>query len=107
MSYAISSTIPGSGHGSEVITVGAQESLEVTVFTRSDAGAKFSILDNDSKAELVHEVLVKHHDGENSTSQSITTTPIAGPVELKIKVDSLASRFSTHNYLVVFIFKNK
>ena len=99
-----------SGHGSEVVEVGERESVEISVFTRSTAGAKFSIHDKDKKIELIQNVTVKHTGTsdvtETPTSQSLMESPIQGPTHIKVKAVSLGSRFSTHNYLLVFTFKN-
>lgn len=99
-----------SGHGSKVIDVLANESVQVSVFTRSLSGATFTLTDSEgTKAQLSGEVLVKHAgtDDENEipTSTIINTEMIKGPVKLKVKADSLGSRFSTINFLLVFSFK--
>ena len=99
-----------SGHGSEVVEVGPRESVEISVFTRSTAGAKFAVHDFDKKIALIQNMTVKHNGTsdvtETPTSQSLTEAPIKGPIKVKVKADSLGSRFSTHNYLLVFTFKN-
>lgn len=91
--------------------VGATESVQVSVFTRSTAGANFTCTDTDgTKEQLCNEVFVKHTgtDDENElpTSMVINTDLIKGPLKLKVKADSQGSRFSTHNFLLVFSFKN-
>jgi hypothetical protein len=100
-----------SGHGSEVISVGAGECLEVSVYTRSTQGATFSLYDDDKKSLIIDNVTAVH-TGANPetdvpTSMKIMTKPIQGPVNVKVKADSLASRFTSHNFLLVFTFKNK
>jgi hypothetical protein len=83
--------------------------LEVCVFTRSTAGAKFTLTNCGTKTHYVDDVEVKHADedenGKPTTVILNPTTPIDGPVKVKVKADSHASRFSSHNYLVVFSFK--
>jgi hypothetical protein len=100
-----------SGHASEVVEVPAQQTVEVSVYTRSSVGGMFCIHDNDKKTTIVDDILVKDADGATdhdvATSTVLTNVPIQGPIEIKIKANSNASRFSTHNYLLVFKFKNK
>jgi hypothetical protein len=86
------------------------ESVQVSVFTRSLAGAKFTLTDTETtKAQLSSEILVKHNgtDDENEipTSTILNGELIKGPIKLKVKADSLGSRFSTINFLLVFSFK--
>jgi hypothetical protein len=98
-----------SGHGSETIDIKAGESLEVSVYTRSTAGATFSLTDADTKTVFIDDVAVKHTgtDDENEIPTSVVLNKelIKGPVKLKVKADSQGSRFSTHNFLLVFSFK--
>jgi hypothetical protein len=114
-SYSMMLHVVLSGHGSEVVEVPAQQSVEVSVFTRSTVGGMFCIHDNDKKTTIIDDILVKNndvsHDGaaeyDVAYSTLLTKVPIQGPIEIKIKANSLANRFSTHNYLLVFSFKNK
>jgi hypothetical protein len=74
------------------------------------AGANFTLTDAEgTKAQLSSEVFVKHTgtDDENEipTSMIINNELIKGPLKLKVKADSQGSRFSTHNFLLVFSFK--
>jgi hypothetical protein len=102
-----------SHHGSEVIEVKAGETVEISVYTHSTSGAKFSLTDTDKKTPLDGGVQVEVlHTGtedplENPSSKKITTKPISGPINVKVKADSNASRFSTHNFLIVFHFGKK
>jgi len=100
-----------SGHGSEVCEVKAGESVEVWVFTRSTAGAKFTMTVARTKTTIADSVEIKHSgtdsDSEIPTSAPISTAHIQGPVSLKVKAVSNASRFSTHNYLLVYFFYKK
>lgn len=95
-----------------MIDVLANESVQVSVFTRSLAGATFTLTDSEgTKTQLSGEVLVKHSgtDDENEipTSTTINNEMIKGPMKLKVKADSLGSRFSTINFLLVFSFKKE
>lgn len=87
------------------------ESLEVSVYTRSDAGATFSLTDANSKTHFVDDVSVTHAGSGNADDDIPTSVVlnkgslIKGPAKLKVKADSQGSRFSTHNYLLVFCFK--
>lgn len=98
-------TITNSGHGTEVVEVAASETLDIEVYTRSTAGAKFTILD-DAKKEVCPTVEVKHggtdDTSEPPTFQKITSNRIEGPRKVKVRADSNAGRFSRHNYLLVF-----
>lgn len=97
-----------SGHGSVTAEIGKGEEVEVTVWTRSTSGAVFSIHDHEHKhgQVLVDNVEVKHHGTtdvtEPPTSVTLTKTRIVGPTSIKVKADSHAGRFSTHNFMVVF-----
>lgn len=82
--------------------------MEVTVWTRSTAGAIFSVTHAEQKhgAHYVDNIEVKHAGSEDvtevPTSVTLTKEHIHGPCKIKVKADSLAGRFSTHNYMVVF-----
>lgn len=49
---------------------------------------------------------VQHTGGESlsdmPTCKKYTETKLAGPLSLKLKADSNAGRFATHNFLAVF-----
>lgn len=95
-----------SGHGSETVEVLEGESVELSVFTRSNAGATFSV-SKDGK-EVVAGVEVIDKDGNPDTPTQISIMPsgmVYGPTTIKVKADSKGSRFSTHNYLLVASFK--
>jgi hypothetical protein len=81
----------------------------VSVYTRSVAGAKFTIDDPTSKlaAPWASDVSVKHAgSGEDPeeipTHKAITSTNIMGPASIRVKAESIGSRWSTQNFLVVF-----
>lgn len=101
------------GHGSEVVNVPANMNVQVTVHTRSTAGASFTLTNADTKDEILPEVLVKHNGTDDVTERPSHTIlnaekTIAGPLKVKVKVDSKAGRFSTQNFLlVVSFYKNK
>lgn len=89
----------------------ANESVEVSVYTRSTAGANFCLTDANSKNVFVDSIPVQHvgvGEDENEVPTCIVLNKgklIKGPVKLKVKANSEGSRFSTHNYLLVFCFK--
>jgi len=89
-----------SGHGSEVCEVKEGESAEVWVFPRYTAGAKFTMTDAHTKTTIADAVEIKHtgavSDSAIPTSAPISTAHIQGPISLKVKADSNASRFYTH-----------
>jgi hypothetical protein len=95
------------GHSSETIELKEGEAIEIVVYTRSTAGAKFCLTNTETKQDLTTGTEVKHTGtGEDvhelPTHISITTEKIQGPVKLKIKADSHAGRFSRNDYLLVF-----
>lgn len=97
------------GSGSETVEIKSGETMEVEVFTRSPAGAKFSLLDGKTTVGSGKEV--KHsgtgkNDSEVPTSMTITDSPVTGPKTIKVSASSNGGRFSTHNFLIVFKFKN-
>jgi hypothetical protein len=83
--------------------------LDITIYTRSTAGAKFTVTDvNHTQAPWVENFEVKHHgtDDISETPSHISITgadkKIVGPQQVKVKADSHAGRWSTNNFLVVF-----
>lgn len=85
------------------------EELDVTVYTRSMVGAKITISDANSKTGTTWaaDVAVKHNSPDTTKLPShvqITKARIKGPATVKVKVESMGSRFvaSASNYLVVF-----
>ena len=96
-----------SGHGSCTFDITANEELEISIYTRSTSGAKFTVVDTlQGKAPCVENALVKHAGTESveeiPTFMTITEEKIIGPASVKLKADSIAGRWSTHNFLVVF-----
>lgn len=101
-----------SGHSSHVVEVGLDESVTITVYTRSTVGAVFALHDNKQKTLLKDGILAldrseKEDEPVESRMTVLTENPIEGPASIKIKADSKAGRFSTQNYFLVFAFKNK
>jgi hypothetical protein len=101
-----------SGHNSQTLDVGADESVTITVYTRSTSGAVFTLHDNKQKTMIQDGVVAidrseKEDDPVDTRMTVLTEKPIAGPASLKIKVDSKAGRFTTQNYFLVFAYKNK
>lgn len=82
--------------------------MDVAVWTRSTAGAVFSVTHHEQKhgASYVDGVHVRHNGTddvtETPTSVTLTEKRIVGPAKIKVKADSNAGRFSTHNFMVVF-----
>ena len=81
--------------------------MEITVYTHSTAGAKFTLTDADTKAVIGATPVEVIHPGTEDTSEPpsskvISMTKITGPVKIKVKADSNANRFSMHNYLLAF-----
>jgi hypothetical protein len=96
-----------SGHGSTTYEVGEGEELEVSIYTRSTSGAKFTLTDvNKEKTPWVENYDVKHNGTddveEHPTHDMLTKTKISGPAHVKVKADNNAGRWSTQNFLVVF-----
>lgn len=85
------------------------EELNVTVYTRSMVGATVTVSDGQSKTGTVwaSNVPVKHNNSDAAqlpTNVEVTKTNIKGPAIVKVKAESMGSRFvtSSSNYLVVF-----
>lgn len=98
-----------SSSGSATFDIYPGEELKITVYTRSMSGAKFTVSDahNKTGTTWVGDVVVTHNNNDISempTNVEITKTNIKGPASVKVKAESLGSRFtaSTSNYLVVF-----
>ena len=96
-----------SGHHSCTYDIAAGEELEISIYTRSTAGAKFTVVDSQhAKAPWVENFQVVHSgtDDMNETPSHmvITKEHIVGPANVKVKADSNAGRWSTHNFLIVF-----
>lgn len=91
------------GHGAETVEIGPNESLDVTVYTRSHAGAKFTITDAKGKTDLTETVEVVHDaKSELPAHGKLTTTKhIDGPQTIKVKAVSNAGRFSRQDFLLV------
>eukprot|EP00543_Licmophora_paradoxa_P008838 CAMPEP_0202458932 /NCGR_PEP_ID=MMETSP1360-20130828/28685_1 /ASSEMBLY_ACC=CAM_ASM_000848 /TAXON_ID=515479 /ORGANISM="Licmophora paradoxa, Strain CCMP2313" /LENGTH=421 /DNA_ID=CAMNT_0049079693 /DNA_START=44 /DNA_END=1309 /DNA_ORIENTATION=- len=93
------------GSGSVKADIADGESVEIAVWTRSNAGATFSVTDqNKVKPDWVSGVVVKHvgnpDTSEKPTETKLTKERIRGPAKLKIKADSLGGRFTSYNFLV-------
>mmetsp|Transcript_35066 Transcript_35066/g.84901 ORF Transcript_35066/g.84901 Transcript_35066/m.84901 type:complete len:434 (-) Transcript_35066:85-1386(-) len=100
------------GHGHASWEVAEGEELDITIYTRSKAGSKFSVVDANTKAEIIGSVEVKHTGGDSDldlpSHQKLTKDKmLTGPISVKVKADSNAGRFSTHNFLAVFAVYNK
>jgi hypothetical protein len=96
-----------SGHGSTSYEIGEGEELEVSIYTRSTSGAKFTVTDvNKEKVPWVTNFDVTHTGTDDAeeppTHEMLTKTKISGPASVKVKADSNAGRWSTNNFLVVF-----
>src|SRR6056300_608136 len=95
-----------SGSGSSTFEIAEGEELEIYIYTRAKAGAKFSVVDAKTKAEIVPNVEIKHTGGETDkdmpTHKILTETKLAGPLSIKVKADSNAGRFTTNNFLAVY-----
>jgi len=96
-------------NGSTTFDIYPGEELSVTVYTRSQTGAKFTVSDATNKAGTTWagDIVVKHNSNDITKLPSnvvLTRKNIKGPASVKVKADSLGSRFTatTNNYLVVF-----
>jgi len=96
------------GHGSCSHKIGADEQVSITVYTKASAAAKMTVVDGSNKGAppFVNNFIVKHDGGSTAadrpTSTEITTERINGPVNLKVKADTMGSRWTTFNFLVVY-----
>jgi hypothetical protein len=97
-----------SGSGSVKYDMNPGEEMEISVYTRSMTGAKFTVVDANNKAATpwISDIDVKHtgpDDAEAIPSHVIVTkTNIKGPAAIKVKAESIGSRWTTQNFLVVF-----
>lgn len=97
-----------SGYGSDSIEVPAGESMDVSIYTRSTAGATFTITDAHGKIPVVDGVEVTHKDASDHMPTNVKlnqSKPFVGPMKLKIKAESMGSRFTSHNYMIVCGYK--
>jgi len=84
------------------------EELDISVYTRSMTGAKFSASNAQNKGTTwACDVEVKHNNEDVTklpTRVNLSKTSIKGPASIKVKADSMGSRFSpsSSTYLVVF-----
>lgn len=63
-------------------------------------------MDSKTKKEILPNVEVKHTGGETDldmpSHKVLTEAKLTGPMSVKVKADSNAGRFTTHNFLAVF-----
>ena len=98
----IKADLPGTGGNLQDC---CREELDVSIYTRSEAGSKFSIVDSKSKKEIVPKVEIKRGGNVGSDMpirKTLTETKLDGPISIKVKAESMAGRFATHNFLVCF-----
>jgi len=95
------------GHGHITYDIIPDEELAVSIYTRSTAGAKWTISDAKKKhggAVWVGDVETKH-TGEDlelpPTHVQLTKANIKGPASIKVKAHSHGSRWSSEKFLVV------
>jgi len=105
MSNACSLSSHCSGSGSATFEIAAGEELSVSIYTRSKAGSKFSIIESKSKKEIVPKIEIKNDgnaDSDMPIHKTLTETKLDGPIRIKVKAESMAGRFTTHNFLACF-----
>mmetsp|Transcript_21874 Transcript_21874/g.52047 ORF Transcript_21874/g.52047 Transcript_21874/m.52047 type:complete len:425 (+) Transcript_21874:295-1569(+) len=93
--------------GSATFNVQPGEEVEITVYTRSLTGAKFLVSDANSNQVFVKDVALKHDNNDIEKPPSnvcLTKTRIKGPASVKMKAETMGSRFvaSSSAYLVTF-----
>eukprot|EP00814_Leptocylindrus_danicus_P010949 CAMPEP_0116021984 /NCGR_PEP_ID=MMETSP0321-20121206/10717_1 /TAXON_ID=163516 /ORGANISM="Leptocylindrus danicus var. danicus, Strain B650" /LENGTH=436 /DNA_ID=CAMNT_0003492969 /DNA_START=137 /DNA_END=1447 /DNA_ORIENTATION=+ len=90
------------------ITLGANERMEVSIFTKSEIGASFKVT-NDAKVaiasgEAVHKTQAKagteEFEKELPTNIQLDSSGLVGPGSFKIRADSKGSRMYSSNYLM-------
>ncbi|CAJ1950039.1 unnamed protein product [Cylindrotheca closterium] len=99
------------GSGASSFEIAAGEQVDITIYTRSKLGANFCVVDGKTKKEILPNVEVKHTGGESlsdlPTCKKFTEERLVGPMSIKVKADSNAGRFTTHNFLAVFsVYRN-
>lgn len=95
------------GHGSVTHEITEDEEVEVTIYTRAPAGAKFTITDvKHGHAPWIENYEVKHEGSIDPkampTLDLVTKEKIAGPQNIKVKADCNGSRWTMQNFLIVF-----
>jgi hypothetical protein len=95
-----------SGSGSITYDIIPDEELEVSIYTRSTAGAKWTISDakNKNGTTWVGDVETKHVGDDLELPSShfkLTKANIKGPVSIKIKAESFGGRWTSEKFLVV------
>ena len=105
----LSCTVSCSSSDSATFDIYPGEELNVTVYTRSLVGAKITVSDatNKTGTTWAGDVVVKHDNADITklpSHVSVTETNIKGPASVKVKAETMGSRFvaTTNNYLVVF-----
>jgi len=84
--------------------------VTIAIYSKSKSGAKFTVVNAHAKAKgaepFVTDFAFKHEGGDSATDRPtnkiITPTKIQGPVTLKVKADTMGSRWSSANFLVVY-----
>ena len=94
------------GSGSITYDIIPDEELEVSIYTRSTAGAKWTISDAKNKkgTTWVGDVETKHVGDDLELPPShikLTKANIKGPVSIKIKAESFGGRWTSEKFLVV------
>lgn len=94
------------GSGSITYDIIPDEELEVSIYTRSTAGAKWTISDakNKNGTTWVGDVETKHVGDDLELPSShfkLTKANIKGPVSIKIKAESFGGRWTSEKFLVV------
>lgn len=89
-------------------TVQPGEELEISVYTRSTIGAKFTVSVGTNK--VATDVPLKHHSEDLEllpSNAKLTKLSIKGPASVEVKGKSMGGRFAgSTNYLVVFSVMN-
>jgi len=94
------------GHSHITYDIVANEELEVAIFTRSTAGAKWTISEAKNKhgTTWISDVETKHVGDDLElppTHVKLTQANIKGPASIKLNAKSLGSRWSSEKFLVV------
>eukprot|EP00980_Cylindrotheca_fusiformis_P000782 scaffold184_cov125-Cylindrotheca_fusiformis.AAC.17 len=96
------------GHSSVSHQISSDEEVEITIYTRSKSGAKFTVSDaaNKNQAPWVTDFEFMHTGGDGvqdlPSHTSITKEKIPGPATIKVKGDSKSGRFSSSNFTTIF-----
>ncbi len=91
------------------LTINADEEVDLSIYTRATSGASFSVINADTKEQLIPKVDAIHQglSGERHSPSSFHLTPAgrlsgtSGALNLKIKGEAYKTKVSSESFLLV------